>query len=181
MNKTRSYRITALMLAAIAIILLVVGIYGMTRPLSYGLSYYHASFFEGEDFNGTITFDSDNTLVVSNTNFDEELKFFYYYRNGYIFFPLGETQEEFEKEVVAINEDFEGAINAPFYASKITPFRLSSEGLDGYKTVYFCKNAMMMAAVWGAVELTLIGFAFSAVVRSKKKAQKHTAHRVVDP
>ena len=169
MNKMRSCRKTTRILAVTAIILLVVGIYGMTRPISYGLNYYHASFYEGDDFSGSMIFYPDNTMVVRNITFVEETKFFYYYKNGYVFISIAETQEEYEQEVVAIDADFEGAVNAPFYASKINAFRLSSEGPDGYKSVYICQLPVMMLVVWGAVELALIGFAIATGIRRKKK------------
>ena len=169
MNKMRSCRITSLILAALAFFLLVAGICGMAQPISYGSHYYHASFYEEEDFTGTMTFYPDNTMVVSNTNFDEEIKFFYYYKDGYIFFPVGETQEDYEKEVAAINEDFEGAVNAPFYASKINSFRLYSEGPDGYRSVYLCQMSIMMLVPLIAIELLLIGFAVRSAKRCKKE------------
>lgn len=169
MNKMRSCRITALILAVVVIALLAVGIYGMTRPMSYGSDYYHAAFYEGEDFNGTMAFYSDNTMVIRNTNFDEDYKSYYYYKNGYVFFTLAQTEAEYQEEVAAINADFEGAVNAPFYASKINPFKLSSEGPDGFTSVYICQSAVMMAVVWCAIELALIGFAIASVIRGKKK------------
>ena len=172
MNKMRPCRITALILAAIAIILLVVGIYGMTRPMSYGSDYYHAVFYDGEDFNGTMTFYPDNTMMIRNTNFDEDMKLFYYYKNGYVFFPMAQTEAEYQEEVAAINADFEGAVNAPFYGSKINAFRLSSEGPDGYKSVYICQLPVMMLVVWGAIELALIGFVIATVIRGKKEKCK---------
>ena len=168
MNKMKSSRKTVPILAIAAIVLLVVGIYAMTRPISYGADYYHASFYEGDDFHGTMTFYDDNTVVVCNTNLDEEMKFFYYYKNGYVFLILAETEEGYKEEVAAIDGDFEGAVNTPFYASKINAFRNASEGLDDYKTVYLCQSAIMMAVVWGAIELVLIGFAIRSVSRGKK-------------
>ena len=84
MNKVRSCRKTVWILVVIAIVLLAVGIYGMTRPMSYGSDYYHASFYEGEDFSGTMTFYPDNTMVLGNANLDEEMKLFYYYKDGYV-------------------------------------------------------------------------------------------------
>lgn len=172
MNKMRSRRITALILAATAMIVMVVGIYGLTRPISYESSYYNASFYEGEDFNGTMTFHPDNTMVIRNTNFEEEFQSYYYYKNGYIFFTLAKTAAEYEAEVAAINEDFEGAVNTPFYASKINAFRLSSEALDGYTTVYLCQRSIMMAIAWVAIELALIGLAIASVIRCKKGTAK---------
>ena len=97
MNKLRSDRIAAWIFAFVAIALAVVGIYGMTRPVSCESSYYHASFFEGESLNGTIIFYSDNTMVVDNTNFDEEMTFLSYYKDGYVFFPLGEPPGRMRK------------------------------------------------------------------------------------
>ena len=172
MNKTRACRTTALILAVVSIVLLVVGIYGMTRPMSYGSNYYHAAFYEGEDFNGTMTFYSDNTMVIRNTNFDEEIKSYYYYKDGYIFFIFAQTEAEYQEEVAAINADFEGAVNTPFYASKINAFRLSSEGLDDYKSVYICQPSIMMLVAWCAMELALIGFAIASVIRGKKERCK---------
>ena len=168
MNKRRSCRITALILAVVALILLAVGIHGMTRPISYGASYYHASFYEGEDFNGSMTFYADNTMVVRNTNFDEDLKLLYYYKDGYVFFTVGATQEEYENEVAAINGDFEGAVNTPFYASKINAFRLASEGLDDYTTVYICQSAVKMAVAWILMELVLMSITIACVIRCKR-------------
>ena len=168
MNKMRSCRITALILAVAALALLVVGVYGMTRPMSYGSDYYHAAFYEGEDFNGTMAFYPDNTMVIRNTNFEEDIKLFYYYKNGYVFFGMSQTEAEFQEEVAAIDADFEGAVNTPFYASEINPFRLSSEGPDGYISVYICQSPVMMAVAWGVVELALIGLAIASVIRGKK-------------
>lgn len=164
----RSCRITALILAAAAIILLIVGIYGMTRPMSYGTNYYHASFYEGDDFQGSMIFYPDNTMTVRNTNFDEEVKFLYYYKNGYIFFTLATTEAEYKAEVAAIDEDFEKAVNTPFYASKINAFALTSEGLDDYATVYLCQISIMMAVVLGVAELVLIGVSIAFACRYKK-------------
>ena len=169
MNKTRSCQITALVLAVAAIVLLILGICGMSRPMTYDASYYHAVFYEDQDFNGTMSFYEDNTMVVRNTNLDEELQMFYYYKDGYIFFALAQTEAEYQEEVAAINEDFEGAVNTPFYASKINPFRLSSEGPDGYRSVYFCQDAIMLVIPFVVVELALIGFAVAFAIRSKKK------------
>ena len=168
MNKVRSCRITALILAVAAIVLLVVGIYGMTRPMAYSVDYYHATFYDGEDFNGTMAFYPDNTLVVRNTNFDGEYKSFYYYKNGYIFFTLAQTEAEYQEEVAAIDADFEGAVSAPFYGSKINVFRLSSEGPDGYCSVYCCQSSIMMVVSLVVIELVLISVAVVSVIHGKK-------------
>ena len=175
MNSTRSYQMRALLFAVVAIAFLVVGIYGMTRPMSYESSYYHATFYEGEDFNGTMTFHRDNTMTLHNTNFEEGLKLFYYYKNGYIFFTMAQTEAEYQEEVAAIEADFEGAVNAPFYASRMNAFRLSSEGPDGFKSVYICQNSVMMLVAWCAIELVLICCTIASVIRGNKMGRKNCA------
>ena len=85
--------------AVVAIVLLVVGIYGVTRPLSFGSGYYHAS----------------------------------------------------------------------FYASKINAFKMTSEGPDGYKSIYLCQTSIIMAVVWSVMELALIGFAVASVIHCRKE------------
>ena len=158
----------ALILSVIAIIWLAVGIFAMTTPMACGVNYFHATMYEGDDFNGTMVFHPNNTMVVRNTNFDEELEMFYYYRDGYVFYLLSTTKAEYEAEVAAINADFEGAVNTPFYASKINAFMISSEGLDDYQSTYLCQITIMMAVIWGAIELALIAFAVAFVIRGKK-------------
>lgn len=169
----KSYKKLALILAIIAVVLLVVGIYALSSPVFYGSSYYHASFYEGEDFNGTMTFYDDNTMVIRNTNFDDEYKSYYYYKDGYIFFTLATTEAEYEEEIAAINEDFEGAVNALFYASKINAFRLCSEGPDGFVSVYFCQIAIMMAVVLSVMELALIGVILVTLSRGKRETARN--------
>ena len=173
MKKNNACRNKALIFAVVAIVLLVVGMIALANPISYGSSYYNASMYEGDDFNGTMIFYPDNTLVLSNTTFDEEIKFFYYYKDGYIFISVAETEAEYEAEVAAINEDFEGAVNTPFYASKINLFRMSAEGPDGYKSVYLCQTAIMIAVIVSVLELGLIGFMIAAVKRCKKENAKN--------
>ena len=171
MKKTAFRKTRAMIFAIAAIVCLVIGIYGMTRPMSYGSVYYHASSYEGEDFSGTMTFYEDNTMVIRNSNFEEDIKSMYYYKEGYLFFVLATTQEKYQEEVAAINADFEAAINTPFYASKINPFVMTSQGLDGYESAYLCQRSVMMAAVWGVVELALIGLAITSALCRKKCAE----------
>ena len=174
MKKRISGRTTAAILVAIAIFLLVSGIHAMTSPISYGSDYYHASFYEGDEFSGSMVFYPDNTMAVHNSNLNEEVTFFYYYKDGYVFFTLATTEAEYEAEVAAINADFEGAVNSPFYASKISAFKLSSQGPDGYESVYLCQASIMMAAVQIVVELALIIIAVASVIRCTKKNTENT-------
>lgn len=113
-------------------------------------------------------------MVIRNTNLGEEFQSFYYYKDGYIFFTLAETEEAYKTEVEAINADFEGAVNSPFYASKINAFRLSSEGPDGYQSVYICQQATFMAIIGGAVDLVLMALAivsFAVSIKAKYKEE----------
>ena len=165
MNKSR---IVAIILAVAMVVLLAMGIYGATRPISYGASYYNASYYEGEEFRGTMVFYTDNTMVIRNTNFEGEYKSYYYYKNGYIFFTLAQTEAEYQEEVAAIDADFEGAVSAPFYGSKINVFRLSSEGPDGYCSVYCCQSSIMMVVSLVVIELVLISVAVVSVIHGKK-------------
>ena len=168
MKKSKSGKKTPLILLVIALILLVVGINVLAKPMTYGLNYDHVSMYEGDEFNGSMVFYSDNTMKIKNTNFDGEMESFYYYKDGYIFFIMVQTQEEYEAEAAAIDENFEEAVNTPFYASKINAFRLSSEAADGFKTVYVCKSAVFKAIVFGVVELVLIAVASVSLIVSKK-------------
>ena len=70
---------------------------------------------------------------------------------------MAETEEAYQKEVESINADFEGAVNLPFYASKINAFKLVSTGPDGYTMTYTCTPAIVFAVVGGVVELALLG------------------------
>ena len=74
MNKIKSIPKKVLALSVALIILLVIGIGGMTSPIAYGSVYYHASNYEGADFSGSMIFYPDNTMVVRNTNLDENIK-----------------------------------------------------------------------------------------------------------
>lgn len=170
--KMKTNRTKALILIVIAIIWLVAGIYGMTRPIAYGVNYYHATMYEGDDFNGTMIFHPDNTMVVRNTNFDEDMAFRYYFKDGYVFFPMPDGDAEYASEVEAILADFEGAVSNPFYASKISAFQISSDGLDGYQSVYICQISIMMAVIWGVIELVLVAIALVLLSRSKKETSK---------
>ena len=161
MDDIKSNRKKALILTAVAIVLLVVGALMLSKPISYGLNYDHASMYESVDFKGSLIFYQDNTMLVRNTNFNEELKSYYYYKDGYIFFTIAETEEEYREEVAAIDNDFEGAVNSPFYASKINAFSIISVGVDGYKSVYNCEPVIMIAIIGAFIELSLVVTAVS--------------------
>ena len=168
MKKFLSGAKTAVVLLVVFVLLM--GVYGfmMIRPISYGMAYDYITIYEDDEFCGSMTFYTDNTMLIRNTNFDTEIKSFYYFKDGYVFFVLAQTEEEYEEEVATINADFEGAVNSPFYAYKINAVRISSEGPDGYKSVYTCKPAVFLAVAGGIVGLTLIGLAWVSATLAKK-------------
>lgn len=148
---------TVVILSAVTILSLGFYVYMLARPVSFGMSYHNSTVYEGEVFEGNMKFSSDSTMLTKNTSFNEEIESYYYYKNGYIFFTMAETEEAYQKEVESINADFEGAVNLPFYASKINAFKLVSTGPDGYTMTYTCTPAIVFAVVGGVVELALLG------------------------
>jgi hypothetical protein len=168
MKKILSNIKTVIGLLVVSIISLGFYIYMIVRPVSYGMKYHTEYEYEGVAFEGTLIFNADGSMVNLNTNFSEELISRYYYKDGYIFFTMAETDAEYEEEVEWINSNFEEAINSPFYASKINAFRLVSTGPDGFKTEYDCANAVVFSIVIGVIELMLIGLTCTSVILYKK-------------
>lgn len=159
---------TAIILLIITIVSVGFYAYMLARPISYGMSYHNETVYEGGVFEGTLKFYSDETMVNSNTNFDEEIKSRYYYKDGYVFFTVAQTEKDYEEEVASINANFDEAIKAPFYADEINSFQLVASEGDGYTTVYTCKPAIVFAVVGGVVELVLIGLVCISFVLRKK-------------
>lgn len=149
-------------------ILLGFYIYMIARPISYGMEYHTEYEYEGVKFEGTMIFNADGSVINSNSNFDEEEISRYYYKDGYVFITNAKTDADYEKEVEWINSNFLEAINTPFYANKINAFGFANEGPDGFEAKYDCENAVVFAAVAGAIELILIGFTCISVVFYKK-------------
>ncbi len=144
-------------------------VYMLARPISYGMNYHNEVVYEGVSFEGNLKFYPDGTMVNKNTNFEEEMKSYYYYKNGYVFNLVAETEDEYNAEVANINENFEEAVASPFYAAKINAFRqVATEGLDSYVTTYTCTGAVIFAAVGGVVELVLIGLTCASFVLLNK-------------
>lgn len=168
MKNILSFKITAIILAVLALVSLFFYANMLATPLTYGFAYYHASMYEGDDFGGTMTFYQDNTLLVDNSNFDEPLKLFYYYKDGYVFILMATTEEEFDAEVAMINENFEEAISTPFYADKANAFLLTAEGMEEYTSFYYCRYSINLAIAWGIGQLALIGLAWASIVGCKK-------------
>ena len=168
MKKLLACTKTAVILLIVAIISLGFYAYMLTRPISFGMGYHNESVYDGEAFEGTIKFHSDGTVDILNTNFEEEITSRYYYKDGYIFQLVATTDEEYEKEIVEINENFEAAGEAPFYANEINAFTTVSVGIDGYTVVYTCTPAIVFAIAYGLFELMLIGIMCSSFALCKK-------------
>ena len=169
MKKVFSNKIAAVILAVLTIVSLYFYVTMLAKPITYGQPYYHASVYEGDDFSGTLTFYPDNTMLVENTNFGEPMKSYYYRKDGYLFFTMAETQEEYDAEVAMIDENFEEAVSTPFYAAKLNAFQLTAEGLDEYDTFYYCKYTINLAIAWGIGQLVLIVLTCVACKKANKK------------
>lgn len=168
MKNILSYKKTAIILLLVTVLFLGFYAYMLARPISYGMSYHNEIVYEGLAFEGTIKYYPDGTILNKNTNFDEEMKGYYYYKDGYVFTLMAETDEAYEAEVAYINENFEEAVASPFYAAKINAFRQVDEGLDSYVTTYTCAGAIIFAIVGGVIALALLALTVSSFVLSKK-------------
>ena len=170
MKKILSSTKTAIVLLAITVLSLGLYAYMLLRPISYGMGYHNVTEHEGVTFEGTMKFRADGTMTSANTNFEEELNSHYYYKDGYVFFVMALTADEYDEEVKYINENFEEAINTPLYADKINAFKLVLEESDGFSMVYTCKPAIAFAIAVGIVELALVSLtALSFVLRKKNE------------
>ena len=152
------------------VVIILVGFYGymFAIPMSYGMGYHNVSAYEDEIFECTQTFYRDGTMVVRNTNFDEEYNARYYYKDGYVFYLLAQTDDEYEAEVALINENFEEAIRTPFYADKINAFRTAAVESDGYATIYNCTPQVVLSVVVGLAGLVVIVLSCLAGTHHKK-------------
>ena len=110
-------------------------------------------------------------MITSNTNFEEELESRYYYKDGYVFFTMAETDEAYDGEVDYINKNFDEAKGMPFYADEINAFRLVATEGDGYITVYTCTSAIVFAIIGGIAIAALIGATFVSFILFKKKTK----------
>lgn len=172
MKNILSYTKTAIVLLLVTMLSLGFYVYMLARPISYGMSYHNEIVYEGVAFEGTLKFYPDGTLTNKNTNFEEVMKGYYYYKDGYVFTLMATTNEEHEMEVAYINENFEDAVASPFYAAKINAFRHVAEGLDSYVTTYTCTGAIIFAIAGGIVALTLIVITVFSFVLCKKVKSK---------
>lgn len=171
MKNILSCKKTAIILLVITVISAVFYAHMLARPISYGMDYSNVTAYDGGTFEGKMKFYYDRNVINFNTNFNKESKSRYYYKDGYVFFTLAETDEDYAKEVAYINENFDEAITAPFYADKINSFQLVVSENDGFEMVYTCMPAIIFAIVGGVIELVLIALtAITFILRKKAKS-----------
>ena len=159
----------------IAIILLIVTvlltgsyIYLLTCPIAYGMKYRNETVYEGQVFEGSLKYTADRKVISENTNFDEPVEMYYYYKDGYVFHLMATTDEGYEAEVAYINENFDASAATSFYASKINAFKQVAVGLDEDVTTYTCRSAIAFAIVGGVAALALTALTASSFALSKK-------------
>ena len=114
---------TAIILLIVTVLLVGSYVYLLTCPIAYGMKYSKETVFEGQVFEGSLTYTADGKVISENTNFDEPIEMYYYYKDGYVFHLMATNDAEYEAEVADINKNFDEAVATPFYASKINAFK----------------------------------------------------------
>jgi hypothetical protein len=173
MKKLLSNTKTAIILLIVTVLLTGGYVYLLTRPIAYGMKYRNETVYEGEVFKGSLKYSPDGKVISENTNFDEPFEMYYYYKDGYVFNLVAKNDEEYKSEVAYINENFDEALAAPFYAVKTNAFKQVPVGFeDDDATIYTCKGAIVFAIVGGIDRLLLIALTVSSFVLSKKAKNK---------
>ena len=163
---------TAVILLIVTILLVGSYIWIVANPVTYGMKYRNETVYEGEVFKGSLKYSPDGKVVSENTNFDEPLEMYYYYKDGYVFHLMAINDEEYEAEVAYINENFDEAVASPFYAVKTNAFKQVAAGMDEDATTYTCTSAIVFAIVGGIDRLLLIALTAYSFVLSKKAKEK---------
>ena len=172
MKKLLSYAKTPILLLIVTLLLGGVYAYSILRPISYGMDYECKTVYQGFEFEGRIKFDSDTTMTTFNSGYEKGAKARYYYKNGYIFLTLAQTDEDFEKEIAEINKNFKEALKTPFYSAKVSAFKLVMESPDGYDLTYTCKGAIRLAIINGIAMLLLSALTVTSFILRKKAKNK---------
>ena len=163
---------TAIILLIVTVLLLGSYVCIVASPVTYGMKYRNETVYEGEVFKGSLKYSPDGKVISENTNFDEALEMYYYYKDGYVFNLLATNDEEYEAEVAYINENFDEALASPFYAVKTNAFKQVAAGMDEDATTYTCTGAIVFAVAGGVVVLALIALTGSSFSLSKKAKGK---------
>jgi hypothetical protein len=163
---------TAIILLIVTVLLTGSYVYLLTCPIAYGMEYRNETVYEGQVFEGSLKYTADGKVISKNTNFDEPIEFYYYYKDGYVFNLVAKNDAEYEAEVAYINENFDEALAAPFYAVKTNAFKQVPVGMEEDATTYTCMGAIVFAIVGGIDRLLLIALTVSSFVLSKKAKNK---------
>lgn len=169
MKKILSNPKTAIILLIVTLLSLGFYTYMLVRPISYGMNYTNEIVYEGEEFEGTLKFRRDGKVITKNSNLKEEMEYYYYYKDGYVFSLMADTEEEYATEVELINNNFDAMISSPFYAAKINAFKQTSLSGDSDVTTYTCKGAIAFAIAGGVIGLALIALTAISIILYKKK------------
>ena len=164
---------TAIILLIVTVLLLGSYVCIVANPVTYGMKYRNETVYEGQAFVGALKYSTDGKVISENTNFDEPLEMYYYYKDGYVFNLMATNDEEYEAEVAYINENFDEAVASPFYAVKTNAFKQVAVGMDKDATTYTCIGAVIFAIVGGIDRLLLIALtAYSFALSKKAKVKK---------
>ena len=168
MKKLLSKKTTSIALLILTVLLVASYVYLLTCPIAYGLKYRNEVVYDGQVFKGSLKYTADGKVISENTNFDEPIEMYYYYKDGYVFHLIATNDEEYEAEVAYINENFDKAVDTPLYASEINAFKQVAVGMDEEVTTYTCAGAFIFALVGGIDRLLLIALTAYSFVLSKK-------------
>ena len=163
---------TAIILLIVTVLLTGSYVYLLTSPIAYGMKYRNETVYEGEVFKGSLKYSADGKVISENTNFDEPLEMYYYYKDGYVFNLVAKNDAEYEAEVAAINEDLDEAVATPLYSFKTNAFKQVAQGFDNDVMTYTCQGAIIFAIVGGIDRLLLIALTVYSFVLSKKAKNK---------
>lgn len=171
MKRILSNKVTSIVLIILSALVLAALIFVATRPVSYGMEYRMETVYEGYEFEGTIIFEKDGYMTSSNSNFEEEREYRYYLKDGYYFFMSATADEEYDAEVEYINNNFDEALNTPFYAEKINAFKIIDGIEDDLDAEYICKSAIVLAISLAIACFVLIALSVLTVIMCKKSKQ----------
>ena len=73
---------TSIILLIVTVLLLGSYVYIIASPVTYGMKYRNETVYEGEVFKGSLKYSPDGKVISENTNFDEPLEMYYYYKDG---------------------------------------------------------------------------------------------------
>ena len=168
MKKIASNKLTALILPVITILSLALYVRMLTRPISYGMVYYSNTPVAGFEFESSTVFHRGNKMTVENSNFDGPQEYYYYYKDGRVFFCIAATEEEYLAEVEEINANWEEARSIPFYSAEINAYTCTDSSPEAVST-QVCRGAKICAIAFGLVEVCLAGLTAAAFIYRKKQ------------